>query len=216
MAFVIDWVTQIIVFVLLAAVIDLLIPDNGMKKYVKLTVGLIMILIFLKPIFYLFQFDMPVALEQSYTELFDGENETESLENLIKIQKREIEDSQDAYILEQMTIQLTELANVPLRDEHQAEITDIRFLFTSGTEVNFENLEEVVVFVREANGRQGDIAEIDEVIINTEEKQVTEKQDVDEIKQLLHDVWELSDKTITVKWEGGTNWRRSYKNSYKP
>ena len=205
MAFVIDWVTQIIVFVLLAAVIDLLIPDNGMKKYVKLTVGLIMILIFLKPIFYLFQFDMPVALEQSYTELFVGENGTESLENLIKIQKREIEDSQDAYILEQMTIQLTELANVPLRDEHQAEITDIRFLFTSGTEVNFENLEEVVVFVREANGRQGDIAEIDEVIINTEEKQVTEKQDVDEIKQLLHDVWELSDKTITVKWEGGTN-----------
>lgn len=66
---IIQWVTQIILFVILAAIIDLLIPVDAMKKYVKLAVGLILILILLKPVFYLFDADIEQAVETSIDQL---------------------------------------------------------------------------------------------------------------------------------------------------
>lgn len=206
MAFLIDWVTQIIIFVLLATIIDLLIPNHGMKKYVKLTVGLILILIFLKPVFYIFQVDMPSILNQTYQELFKESSQHDELEKLIKIQKKEIQASQDAYILEQMAVQLSELANDSLRDKHQVEITDIQFEFAFGSEVRYENLENIIVTIRAIDATGTNIIEIEEVIIDTKKEIVTEpQQDVDDIMKVLREVWELDDKPITVKWEGGTH-----------
>lgn len=46
-----DWVTQIILFIILASVIDLLVPANHLQKYVRLAISLILILILLQPVF---------------------------------------------------------------------------------------------------------------------------------------------------------------------
>ena len=92
----IDWVTQIIIFLLLASVVDLLVPETSVKKYINFTVGLILILIFLKPVFYLFDMDVKSAIEQSINEVEYQQNENSETENLIKTQKKEIQDSQHA------------------------------------------------------------------------------------------------------------------------
>uniref|UniRef100_UPI0018E19CA6 stage III sporulation protein AF n=1 Tax=Virgibacillus massiliensis TaxID=1462526 RepID=UPI0018E19CA6 len=107
--------TQIILFLLLAAIIDLFIPSGSMKKYIKLVVGLILILILLKPIFFLFNIDIISALEASIDRVEEGRIEEESMENLIESQKNEIDGTQDAYILEQMAVQLNDLAEQPLQ-----------------------------------------------------------------------------------------------------
>src|SRR5699024_3807142 len=57
-----DWITQIVLFILLGTVIELLLPDNRMKKYVNLILGLLLLLILTKPILYLFSVDTETVM----------------------------------------------------------------------------------------------------------------------------------------------------------
>ncbi|WP_404453359.1 stage III sporulation protein AF [Oceanobacillus kapialis] len=203
----IQWVTQIIIFVLLATIIDLLMPSTSMKKYIKLIVGLILILILLKPIFYLFQIDIGSAIKQSYQAVIQQENEEENVESLIEFQKNEIESSQSAYILEQMAVQLTDLAEDPLREDYQVEIADIDFLFAQEGELSFEALDKVIVSIREIEEGEGAVRIVEDVVINTEEQTIRKDNAEDEkrIVSLLKDVWDLQEKELTIIWEGGTS-----------
>lgn len=201
-----QWVTQIIIFLLLAAVIDLLIPATSMKKYIRLVVGLILILIFLKPVFFLFNINIQDALETSFSQLNQEESGDDSIENLIELQKSEIQSTQDAYILEQMAVQLIDIAKDPLLEEYRAEITDINFIFSTEKNFKFEDLEEVIVYLRESDGKEGAVDSIDEVVINTDDPVVNEEgQDVEQIKLFLYEIWEIGNKELTINWEGGTS-----------
>ncbi|RDW21959.1 stage III sporulation protein AF [Oceanobacillus chungangensis] len=206
MEILIDWVTQIILFIILATIIDLLIPATSMKKYIKLVIGLILILILLKPIFYLFNIDIEKAVESSIQSAINGEMKDDSLENLIKFQKNEIETTQDAYILEQMAVQLKELANDSLNKEFQLEITNIEFLFTSNQEKTYENLNEVIVHLSELENGEGAVNVVEDVVINTDNPvEIEERINEQEIIKMLEDIWELNDKEIILNWEGGSS-----------
>ncbi|CDO01926.1 stage III sporulation protein AF [Oceanobacillus picturae] len=204
----IQWVTQIIIFVLLATIIDLLMPSTSMKKYIKLIVGLILILILLKPVFYLFQIDIGSQLNRSFQQVIQQGNEGEDVESLIEFQKSEIETSQSAYILEQMAVQLTDLAEDPLLEDYQVEITDISFLFSQEDEISFEVLDEVIVSIREIEeDGEGAVSIVEDVVINTEEPAVTKDNEEEEkqIVSMLRDVWDLQEKELTIIWEGGAS-----------
>ncbi|HLR66422.1 stage III sporulation protein AF [Virgibacillus alimentarius] len=202
-----QWVTQIIVFILLATIIDLIIPATSMKKYIKLVVGLILILIFLKPVFYLFNINIHQSLETAYSQLYEEEMENQDIENQIKMQKNEIQASQDAYILEEMTVQLKNLAKDPLREIHQAEITDIQFEFSKKEKVSYEDLEKVIVYLQELKNGEGEVNTVENIQINTEEPLEDEKDEqmIEEMEALLRDTWDLNNKKLKIIWEGGTS-----------
>jgi stage III sporulation protein AF len=50
-----EWLKQIIIVILLAAFVDLLMPNNGLQRYVRTVLGLFILLTLLSPIFSLFQ-----------------------------------------------------------------------------------------------------------------------------------------------------------------
>ena len=204
MEFLTEWITQIIIFILLATIIDLLIPNLATKKYIKLVVGLILILILLTPIFTLFKLDIEGALNQTYSELFEQEGTNDIVKDSIEMQKNEIELTQDAYILEEMVVQLKTLANESLREHHQAEITDIFFEFHDQSPLSYEGLEEVIVYLQKVGDEEGTIQTVEEVVINTDAEEEA-ADDNESIIQLLRESWELTDKKITVHWEGGTS-----------
>lgn len=206
----IEWVTQIIIFLLLAAIIDLLIPATSMKKYIKLAVGLLLILILLKPVFYIFNIDIGQELKNSFEKLDQEEIRNNSAENSLEIQKSEIQASQDAYILEQVAVPLKDLAKDSLQEQYQAEIIDLEFNFASdiqATDSNlFENLEEVIVYLRESGDEEGAVNVVDDIVINTDDPSENEMgQDDEDIKELLREVWELKNKDLTIIWEGGAS-----------
>src|SRR5690625_5283811 len=202
MSFMIEWITQIIIFLLLAAIVDLMIPANKMKKYVKFVLGLIFMLIFLQPLFDLFRIELEIEIDAKIL-LLEHEMTEASLENLTKIQKIDIQATQDAYILEQMANQLEGIANPTLIEEHQVEITKIDFLFHS-EDVTYENLAEIIVYLQAVRQR-GAVIEIDEVIILGEGNKDEKTPDDMPIKQFLEEVWEITDKKLTIKWEGGSS-----------
>lgn len=200
-----QWVTQIIVFLLLAIIVDLLIPTTSMKKYIKLVIGLIFMLIFLKPIFYLFTIDIQDELSSSLENLYEGDMSVEMMEDLTNMQKVDIETVQAAYILEEMINELKVLAKEPLKDYH-VEISDIEFVFLTGQEMSFDNLEEVIVYLDEFKGENGIVSEIEKVNIGTEDnKETMEEKQEENIKLLLQEVWEIHPQILSIIWEGGTS-----------
>ncbi|RDW19160.1 stage III sporulation protein AF [Oceanobacillus arenosus] len=206
MGVLIDWVTQIILFIILATIIDLLIPATSMKKYIKLVVGLILILILLQPIFYIFNVDIEKAIESSIQTAVEGDRKNDSVKNLINIQKKEIETTQDAYILEQMAVQLKALANDSLTEEYHVEISNIEFLFTGEQEMSYENLNEVIVHVLELKDGEGAMNVVEDVVINTNNPVESEERiNEQEIIKRLKEIWEFNDKEISLYWEGGSS-----------
>ncbi len=204
----INWVSQIIIFILLATIIDLLVPAGGMKKYIKFVIGLILILIFLQPIFYLFNVNIEDAVRNSFSSIINDDSKTSEIENLIEMQKSEIESTSSAYILEQMAVQLKDIAKAPLLDNYQAEISDLKFQFIEGATYSYEGLEEVIVYLEQSEAGEGTVNAVEDVVIDTGDKQYnnpTEEINLQGIEELLRETWELSDKKLTVRWEGGAS-----------
>ncbi|MCJ2389064.1 stage III sporulation protein AF, partial [Limosilactobacillus fermentum] len=61
------WVSNIIVFVLLATVIDMLLPTSALQKYAKMVIGLLLIAIIITPILGLFNKDFDEILSAGRT-----------------------------------------------------------------------------------------------------------------------------------------------------
>lgn len=202
MEFLINWITQIIVFIILAVIIDLLIPATTMKKYIKLVLGLILMLIFLKPLFSIFTLDVNEALKSSYDQMEQEETAPSTLENLIEMEKVDIQASQDAYVLEQMTFQLKDVANDSLKDQFDLEIADINYTFSSDETPSYENLEQITVYLEEV-GETTSSSVVEEVKIGDRQKEEQKRNEVDEegIKKLLQDKWELELDKLSVEVE---------------
>ncbi|SDW53403.1 stage III sporulation protein AF [Marininema mesophilum] len=56
-----DWLKPIIILVILATFMDLLLPHNGMERYVKLVMGLLIIMAILSPILQFLQKDIQLS-----------------------------------------------------------------------------------------------------------------------------------------------------------
>src|SRR5699024_12214199 len=62
-----EWVTQIVVLIFIGTILDLIIPNQSMKRYVHIVVGLTLLLILIKPILFVFQEHIPSAISKIET-----------------------------------------------------------------------------------------------------------------------------------------------------
>lgn len=196
-----DWIAEIIVFLLFATIIDLIIPNNSYRKYTTLVIGLVLLLIFLKPIFYIFNFDVEKDLEVAFSSILE-ESETENINknnrNSIEI---EIQRGQDAYILKHMTDELINIAKYPLIDAHQVEITNIEYIFENDIK-SYETLVEMIIYLTEYKGEGRIVKEVKEIVIKDRQEVESSREDEEEIISLLKELWELQEISVTIEWEG--------------
>ena len=143
MEFLIEWVTNIILFILLATVIDMLLPNTSLQKYTKMVTGLLLIAIILTPIFKLISKDFETVMAQIPTFQDSGEK---NMENLIELQKKEIQASNHAYILETMAVQLEKGVEEELMEQFGLKIANIKLTTKDDSQESVpENLEMVTV-----------------------------------------------------------------------
>ncbi|MEI3606783.1 stage III sporulation protein AF [Pseudogracilibacillus sp. SE30717A] len=204
-----EWVMQIIVFILLGTIVELLLPNNSMKKYVNIVVGLLLLLILTKPILYLFSVDVTYQLDQIERAIFDNKQYAET-ENLVEKQKKDIQAEQDAYIWNEVKLQLMKEVNPILIEEYSVQIIDVAFSFNEPIVDNYDSLEEVFVTLTE----NPDEAEKEESLVQPiviEAKQQDDRpekarsQRDKKIINTLKEVWGLDKTNIQIVWEGGTS-----------
>ncbi|MEH7009880.1 stage III sporulation protein AF [Neobacillus niacini] len=203
MEFLIEWVTNIILFILLATVVDMLLPNTSLQKYTKMVTGLLLIAIILTPIFKLISKDFETAMAQIPS--FQGPGE-KNMENLIELQKKEIQASNHAYILKTMAVQLEKGVEEELMEQFGLEIAKIELTTKKDSQESFpENLEMVTVRLKQPETGMETVEAIQPVSINTEtplpSNDTTEESE--KIAAFLSQQWNVTEKTIEVSVEGG-------------
>ncbi|MED4400886.1 stage III sporulation protein AF [Metabacillus fastidiosus] len=205
MEFLTGWITNIILFILLAVIIDLLLPSSAMQKYAKIVISLLLIVVIINPIFKLFSADMDEVLAQLSIQ---SENDAE-VKNLMEKQKSEIEASQRAYILEQMAVQMKEMAEEELVENYEVAID--RILLSQSDEVkkidSGKDLQHVEVVLQAANKEDEAVEVVKKVDIDTSKEQVREDtvpgKEEKEIITYLAKVWEVDQEKILLQMKGG-------------
>jgi stage III sporulation protein AF len=200
--FLTEWVTNIIIFVLLATVIDMLLPNTNLQKYTKIVTGLLLIAIILTPVLKLISKDFESALQS--IPIFQ-DTEEKNMENLIELKKKEIQASQRAYILETMAVQLKEGTEEELMNQYGLEVANIAITLDETTKLSFpDNLQKVIVQLKQSEEEANVVEVIKPVEINTNQPSQTIRLTAqsEEITSLLAEKWNVSEGAIEVLIEG--------------
>lgn len=164
--------------------------------------GLLLIAIILTPVLKLFSKDFETVLAS--VALFENPGE-KNMENQIEMKKKEIQASQQAYILKQMAVKLEKDAEEELMEQYGLEITKIDFLVNKNDKRAFpENLAKLKVQLRQPKEQSDAIEAVKKVEINTNKPLPSKKTaEMKKITSFLSQKWNMDDKDIEVLIEGG-------------
>jgi stage III sporulation protein AF len=205
MEFLREWVTNIILFILLATVIDMLLPNSNMQKYTKVVIGLLLIVIILTPILKLLSSNFDEALLSIPKQTG---NEEKNMKTLIDLKKKEIQASQHAYILETMAVQLKKDATEELMEQYGLSIANIHLEVDETSQEAFpQNLQKVIVLLQPQAKETAAVEAVKTIEIDTESplSSKTESDKTQIIASFLSGKWNVNEKTIEVSIEGELN-----------
>ncbi|MBM7840307.1 stage III sporulation protein AF [Alkalihalobacillus xiaoxiensis] len=199
MGFINEWITSIVLLILLAVVLEMLLPNSQLKNYVKLTVSLMLLLFLLQPILSLFHEDPD---EWLYSLIEESSTTEYSVEEKINSQKKEIDKFFDAYTSEQVAVQLKDQAKSVLAESYQMEITHIAL--NENTQGEMLGIHVLLAPMTESSGENEATERIKPVSIvigDDVEPEELSKQD-EELISLLAEIWEVPETVITLEEEG--------------
>ena len=194
------WITNIIVLILLATVLELLLPNSNMQRYVKMVIGLMLMAVILSPILTIFTKDFDAMLR---TVTLTDSIQNANMENQIESKKSEIQASNAAYIEEQMAVQMKSQVEKELRDQFNLEITSVSLQLKNLD--GEKDIDQIAVTVNEA-GAEKSVQEVDavSVSIDIQEEEVEETDTLSrKVAYFLADEWELYPKQVGVQVKGG-------------
>ncbi|MFT8320649.1 MAG: stage III sporulation protein AF [Bacillus sp. (in: firmicutes)] len=206
MSFITEWVTNIILFVLLATVVDMLLPNSTFQKYAKLVAGLLLISVILTPVFKLVTNDFENVLASAAWKAPEEKN----IKNSIEFQKKEIQASLDEYTLNKMAVQMKEEANKELIEKYGMEIDNVHIAVDKNDTKSFpDNLDRLVISLKKSEKSQSTVEVIENVDINTQEplpsNQEQVQADTKDITSFLAKKWDVASDNINILVEGGEN-----------
>jgi len=204
MEFLTAWVTNIILFVLLAVIIDLLMPNSSLQRYAKMVIGLLLIVIILNPILKIFDTDIEDILATFNLSTIEEKKE---VENLIENKKKEIQASQRAYILEQMAVQMKSMVEEELMQEYGLKVESVHLQFSADDDqLSAEDLKEVQVVVNSdnSNGNLESIPAVKDIKIDTTTTFFNDEgNELSAVQAYLAENWQLERDKVNVVMEGG-------------
>lgn len=205
MSFISTWIMQIVIFILIATIIELLLPNNSMKRYVNIVVGLLLLLIFSKPLMLVFSLDVNSSIKSIEQGLSLESNQTINQENIYLKQKNEIQAEQDAYILNEIKQQLIQRGNLALVDQFTLKIIEVEFSFIEASLLDSENIDQVTVHLIDERDLS-EVRQVEPIRINPEQlEEKKEHKQLSEIKNVIATAWDIEVEMLTLVIEGGTS-----------
>ncbi|MGG0284177.1 stage III sporulation protein AF [Peribacillus butanolivorans] len=200
MSFLAGWVSNIIVFVLLATVIDMLLPNSALQKYAKMVIGLLLIAIIITPILGLFNKDFDEILSAATSEFEDQKKK--DLGNLTEMKKKEIQATQGAYILKQMAVDLQAEVEEELMVDYNMKISSIDVGVKNEEEPSIDDLQNITISLEKAEGNEdSEIEAVAKVDINAERPSSSDDANLDAVKRFLATSWSVDKEIIEIAGE---------------
>ncbi len=164
-----DWVINICIVVFFVTAVEMILPDNKMKKYAKLVLGLIIISVLMKPIIKIFDknYDIDTYASRAAETLSKGNYS----EDFTKYEKSNISST-----IENFNSNLKTLCEKTLKEKMPQYSYDVQ----AKTDYNKENskfeIKEIKVAVQD-----GKVQKIKKIVINDDSKYVnTDKGNISE------------------------------------
>lgn len=200
MSFLTGWITNIIIFIILATIMDMLLPNTAMRKYAKMVIGLLLITVLLSPIFKLMSTDVDELIEAAMSM---NAEETGNMENLIDSKKKEIQAVTSAYILEEVAVQLKTDGEEELINRYNYAFEQIEVsLKTLDNPVIPEDI--AVISVILAEHADDAIETVRLVDIDTKKSLPNQSEQAEEVKQFLATQWGIDAEQIEVNFQFGS------------
>ncbi|MCL1632564.1 stage III sporulation protein AF [Sporolactobacillus sp. CPB3-1] len=210
MNYLVHWVSEVVLIVLFAVILELLIPAGAFQKYIKFVIGLVLIVALLDPVIRLFHVDPNSLLGDLNTERYNG-----SVKNETYRQKSEIQKDQAAYIQEQVVVQMKNQVKEELNEKYGLQITHLALTAKKNTGQEF-SLDKVTVTVGKADTDSGGqesgsqtIQPVKSVSINigkarhVPESKKYEYKKLSGVRSFLGKRWALDPGLIKINTEGG-------------
>ncbi|WP_226582929.1 stage III sporulation protein AF [Halobacillus litoralis] len=197
MSLFIDWITKIVLFLLLAMVADALLPSGVMKKYARLVLSILLLLIFLGPLLQLLKINPEQLVQSADYSMKQQLNDAQMDEN-IEAKKNEILEGQDAYKLEQVTQTLAAEIKEPLLEEQHVSLVDLQMSFVKQP-YSLETLDKLTLTL----SRESEDQTVENVEISImDETTTTEESEPDrELLNWLAERVDLDKEQIEIRWE---------------
>ncbi|MFC7320843.1 stage III sporulation protein AF [Halobacillus campisalis] len=198
----IQWITEIVLFLLLAMVADALLPSGAMRKYARLVMAILLLLVILDPLLQFLKLD-PQQIIQSVESRMDTSIKTEEMSGEIEDKKNEILRGQDAYTLQQVEEAVLDQLQKPLKADYELSLNQVDFKFLEES-YSMESLDKLILYVS-SNNEEGDI---EEVIISTSSEDTNQNltvrnEDRDRVYEYVADQLDLNRQQIEIHWEEG-------------
>ncbi|MEF2095886.1 stage III sporulation protein AF [Bacillus sp. CFBP9009] len=200
MSFLAGWVSNIIIFVLLATVIDMLLPNSALQKYAKMVIGLLLIAIIITPILGLFNKDFDDILTAATSEFEDQKKK--DLGNLTEMKKKEIQATQGAYILKQMAVDLQAEVEEELMVDYNMKISSIDVGVKNEEEPGVDDLQNITISLEKAEGKENsEIEAVAKVDINADSPSTSNDANLEAVKRFLATSWSVDEEIIEIAGE---------------
>ncbi|GAA0458052.1 stage III sporulation protein AF [Alkalibacillus silvisoli] len=197
MSFLIDWISQIVIFIFLATLISLLIPKSTHEKIIKVVFGMIIFLLFLHPLAALFQVEPESVIAEF--DLPDLSITSEEMETEISNKKSEIQASSDAYILEQLEQSIKTSIEEELVQQYGVTIHDV-FVELDDDSEGSEEFDEMIDQVTFHLTENDEVQEVEAVQIPLEQSE--DGEGLDQMKRTISSFLGLPVDSINIEWEG--------------
>lgn len=180
-----------------------MLPDTNLKQYVKLVVGILLMLIILEPLLSVFKMSPDHLVDQIVLSESEPAVET-NIENEINSKKNEIERLQSAYVLEEVVVQMKNNVEEELEKNYEAEIADMEVEWEKDSSQQVENLTSIVVLLDKAESESTE--NIEEVNIQITDSTLTTEtvkssEQSPELKAFLANEWGVEESAIIIKWK---------------
>lgn len=188
---------NIVVFILLAMIVDMLLPNSSLKKYTKMVTGLLLIAIILTPLLKVASKDFDqLASSISNTDIVNKNK----IDNLIESKKKEIQAVQHEYTLEQVGADMKKEVKEELIKRFGKDIQKIKVESSNQTSASKNPVDKVIVYLEEAdNDKSISVIKPIDIMIhsdNSDEKQATKESE--DILAMLSKSWDVSEKQIEL------------------
>ncbi|WP_101844253.1 stage III sporulation protein AF [Halobacillus sp. Marseille-P3879] len=194
----IQWITEIVLYLFLAMVADALLPSGLMKKYARLVMSILLLLVIINPLLQFLKLD-PNQILSSVERQMQSSMETEEMTSAIEEKKNEIMSGQDAYTLKQVEEAIITQLKEPVKKAENVTINEVDLTFFE-TPHSLESLDKLVLFVSSTEAA----GSVEEIIISAsdqEERADEPHHDEDSIKELAAQQLDLNKEQIEIRWE---------------
>ncbi|WP_240378061.1 stage III sporulation protein AF [Bacillus piscicola] len=205
------WMSNLIIFLLAAFLLEILLPSSSLQKYARLVLSFILMLLIIEPLV-AWNNKGSMEWEQQWERLSPFTVQEQKLETEINNKKNEIVDGQDAYISKQVREQLEEQVERTLIERWGWEVDEIRMNQINERGNSAEDIKvDLLLKKHEQDERtENTKTKIEPVHIQLDDDQEhvnsnAHLQDKREIEEYLEEEWGLQDGQLQIQMteEGG-------------